>query len=181
MLNLEEILNSNKSVLGQEIIDWINSDKSTKDEYQRGISNKLYHKYLFKKPNDTKPKIFPDVYYYVNYNNHLNPDMHIAYIVRDKAKSPRRIPDSLIALNIVDSHDSYKGSIIQEWAYYQNSSSENPYYMDGCDIVTKYLESSHPIHKGVYYYANRMENGSIKLFRDLKKSPRKEYTDTTIE
>lgn len=170
-INLSEKLNTNQSILGQTLIDWIKSDKSTKTEQEQIISSKLYHKYIVDRDGNPKNKIYPDVYYYVNYNNRFNPDIYLAYIVRDKSKSPRKIPDSLAALDIVSSGESYKGSLIQEWAYYQNGSSENEFYMDGNEIITKYLESNHPLRLTVYYFVNRTSKG-IKIFRDLDKSPR---------
>lgn len=135
------------------------------------ISSKLYHKYVVDRQGNPKNKIYPNVYYYVNYNDKFNPGVFLAYIVRDKAKSPRKIPESLIQLDILSSVESYKGSLIQEWAYYQNGSSENQFYMEGCEIVTHYLEGAHPLKPHVYYHVSKTSKG-IKIFRDLEKSPR---------
>ena len=77
-------VNTNISMLGSELIEWINSDKSTKTEQEQVITSKLYHKYMVDREGKPKNKIFPDVYYYVNYNNRFNPDVYLAYIVRDR-------------------------------------------------------------------------------------------------
>lgn len=170
-MNVGEKINTSQSILGQVLIDWIKSDKTNKTEEQQIISSKLYHKYVVDREGNAKNKIYPNVYYYVNYNNKFNPEVYLAYIVRDKTKSPRKIPESLASLDIVTSLESYKGSLIQEWAYFQNGSSENQYYMEGCEIVTHYLEGSHPLRPQVYYHVSRTSKG-IKIFRDLEKSPR---------
>ena len=170
-MNIGEKINTNQSILGKDLLDWIKAGKDTKTEEQQIISGKLYHKYVVDREGNPKNKIYPNVYYYVNYNNKFNPEVYLAYIVRDKAKSPRKIPPTLANLNIIESLESYKGSLIQEWSYYQNGSSENPYYMEGCEIVTHYLESNHPLKSSVYYHVTRTSKG-IKIFRDLEKSPR---------
>lgn len=170
-VNVGEKVNTNQSVLGQVLIDWIKADKSSKTEQEQIISSKLYHKYIVDREGNPKNKIYPDVYYYVNYNNRFNPDIYLAYIVRDKSKSPRKIPDSLATLDIISSTESFKGSLIQEWAYFQNGSSENEFYMEGNEIVTKYFESTHPLRLSVYYFVNKTSK-DIKIFRDVEKSPR---------
>lgn len=164
-------INTNQSVLGKDLVDWIMQEKSTKTLEEQTISSKLYHKYIVGRDGNPKHKIYPDVYYYVNYNNRFNSDIYLAYIVRDKTKSPRKIPDSLASLDITSSRDSHKGSLIQSWAYYQNGSSEREFYMEGCEIVTKYFENSHPLRRDVYYFVSKTSKG-IKIFRDVKKSPR---------
>ena len=169
-MNIGEKVNTNQSILGKDLLEWITADRTTKTEEERTISSKLYHKYVIDRDGSEKKKIFPNVYYYVNYNNKFNESVYLAYIVRDKAKSPRNIPDTLVTLDITDGSDSYKGSLIQEWSYYQNGSSENPFYMEGCDIITHYFESSHPLRRDIYYRVVRTSKG-IKVFRDLDKSP----------
>ena len=164
-------VNSNQSLLGKDILEWIMAPKSEKTAEENEIADKLYHKYVVDRDGNDKHKIFPNVYYYVNHNNQFYPNVYLAYIVRDKLKSPRRIPEYLIDTNIVGSSESYKGSSICEWAYYQNGSSENPFYIEGCEIVTKYLESKHPLKKEVYYYITSTSRG-IRIFRDIEKSPR---------
>ena len=168
---MENFVNTNQSVLGKTILEWIVSPTSGKTQQEIEISEKLYHKYVVDHDGNKKNKIFPNVYYYVNYNNQFYTNVYMAYIVRDKLKSPRKIPDNLVNLNIVNTTTSYKGSFICEWAYYQNGSSENPYYMEGCEIVTKYLESKHPLKKDVYYYITSTSKG-IRIFRDIEKCPR---------
>jgi len=170
-MNVNQRINTNQSVKGEDLLAWINSDKSSKTEQERVISNKLYHKYVVDRDGNAKNKIYPNVYYYVNYNDKFNPGVYLAYIVRDKAKSPRKVPENIASLDLVGSVDSYKGSLIQEWAYFQNGCSENPFYMDGCDIVTHYLEGEHPLRRHVYYHVAKTSKG-IKIFRDLDKSPR---------
>lgn len=169
--NVGECINSSQSVKGEELLAWIKSGKAGKTEEQQVISSKLYHKYVVDRDGNDKQKIYPNVYYYINYNNRFNPDVYLAYIVRDKAKSPRKIPQTLAELDIIESMDSYKGSLIQEWAYFQNGSAENQFYMEGCEIVTHYLEGNHPLRPNVYYHVNKTSKG-IKIFRDLDKSPR---------
>lgn len=170
-MNVGENINTNHSVLGQDLLDWIAADKSEKTEEQQIISNKLYHKYVVDRDGNPKNKIYPNVFYYVNYNDNLNPGVFLAYIVRDKVKSPRKIPETLANLNIIGTNESYKGSLIHEWAYFQNGSSENEFYMEGCDIVTHYLEGTHPLRQNIYYYVTQTSKG-IKIFRDTEKSPR---------
>lgn len=173
MIDIKKLLGAEISILGKELTDWINQDKNTKDAEELYISNKLYHKYLSQTGDGGKPNVFPDAFYFVKKDDKLDPENPLIYLVRDRVKSPRSIPEKLVNLKIVDVHKSFKGSLIQDWAYYQNSNSNNPFYMEGCDIVTKYLSSNHPIHNDVYYYVNKV-NGYTKLFRDLKKSPRKQ-------
>ena len=168
-MNVFECINKNHSVLGQDIVDWINNPN--KPDNETDIANMIYNKYMIDREGNPRNKIFSNVYYYINYNLHYYTHSYVAYIVRDKLKSPRKIPESLASLNIVNSGESYKGSLICEWAYYQNSSSDKQYYMDGCDIVTKYLEGRHPIKHNIYYFVNRTSRG-IRIFRDLEKSPR---------
>ena len=172
-MNVTEKINTNQSVLGKDLLEWIHKNKEDKTEEERVISSKLYHKYVVDQHGNPKNKIYPDVFYYVNYNNRVNPDIYLAYIVRDKIKSPRNIPESISSLNIIESTESYKGSLIQEWAYFQNGSSENPFYLEGCDIVTHYLEGrgTHSLKKYVYYFVVQTSRG-IKVFRDTTKSPR---------
>ena len=168
---MENFINTNQSVLGSVILDWIMAEPTQKTQQEIEISEKLYHKYVVDLNANSKNKIFPNVYYYVNYNNQFYPNVYMAYIVRDKLKSPRKIPDNLINLNIVNTATSYKGSLICEWAYYQNGSSENPFYIEGCEIVTKYLENKHPLKKDIYYYITSTSRG-IRIFRDVEKCPR---------
>lgn len=166
-----EYVNSNQSLLGKDIVEWIMAPESEKTKEENEITDKLYHKYLVDSDGNSKNKIFPYVYYYVNHNNRFYPNVYLAYIVRDKLKSPRHIPEHLVNTNLVGSPDSYKGSTICEWAYYQNGCAENPYYMEGCEIVTKYLESAHPLKREVYYYVTNTTRG-VRVFRDIEKSPR---------
>lgn len=173
-MNTFEKVNTNVSVLGRELVDWIKAPKDTKTEQEFEITNKLYHKYMIDHDGKPKNKIYPDVWYFINHNNQFNPNVYLAYIVRDKLKSPRKIPEHLIGMNIVGTNESYKGSLICEWAYYQNGSSENPYYMEGCDIATKYLESKYPLKNDVFYYVVNTSKG-IRVFRDEEKSPRRQY------
>ena len=170
-MNILEKINTNHSILGKDILEWITAPRDTKTPEEIEISDKLYFKYIMGRDGQQKNKIYPNVFYYVNHNNQFNQNVYLAYIVRDKLKSPRKIPDHLVNLNIVGSQDSYKGSLICEWAYFQNGSSENPYYIEGCEIVTKYLESKHPLKRDVNYYITQTSRG-IKIFRDLGKSPR---------
>lgn len=178
-MNTFEKVNTNVSVLGRELVDWIKAPKDTKTEQEFEITNKLYHKYMIDHDGKPKNKIYPDVWYFINHNNQFNPNVYLAYIVRDKLKSPRKIPEHLIGMNIVGTNESYKGSLICEWAYYQNGSSENPYYIEGCDIATKYLESKYPLKKDVFYYVVNTSKG-IRIFRDENKSPRRQYTPEEV-
>lgn len=170
-MNVAEAINTNVSVLGKELLDWINSPKEDKSPQEIVISSKLYHKYVVDREGKPRNKIYPDVYYYVNHNNRFNKDIYLAYIVRDKSKSPRKIPESLAKLDIIASEESFKGSLIQEWAYFQNGSASNEFYMEGNEIVTKYFESSHPLRLTAYYFVSNTSKG-IKVFRDTSKSPR---------
>lgn len=163
-------VNTNQSIIGQDIIDWIAADKDSKTEEEITICRKLYHKYIVDREGNPKTKIYPDVFYYVNYNNKFNPNIYMAYIVRDKSKSPRKIPENLQNLDLANSKDSFRGNLIQEWAYFQNSSSENQFYMDGNDIVTNYFENNHPLRLSAYYFVSHTTKG-IKIFRDTDKSP----------
>ena len=43
--------------------------------------------------------------------------------------------------------------------------------MEGCEIVTHYLEGNHPLRPSVFYHVSKTSKG-IKIFRDLEKSPR---------
>ena len=152
-------------------MEWIDSPRESKTEEENEVCDKLRLKYVVSRDGQQKNKIYPNVYYYVNHNNGFNPNVYLAYIVRDKLKSPRKIPDHLVNLNLVDSQESYKGSLICEWSYFQNGTSSNPFYMEGCEIVTRYLESKHPLKRDVYYYITQTSKG-IRIFRDISKSPR---------
>ena len=178
-MNTFEKVNTNISVLGKELVEWIKAPKDTKTEQEFEITNKLYHKYMIDHDGKPKNKIYPDVWYFINHNNQFNPNVYLAYIVRDKLKSPRKIPEHLAGMTIVGTNESYKGSLICEWAYYQNGSSENPYYIEGCDIATKYLESKYPLKKDVFYYVVNTSKG-IRIFRDENKSPRRQYTPEEV-
>lgn len=178
-MNTFEKVNTNISVLGKELVEWIKAPKDTKTEQEFEITNKLYHKYMIDHDGKPKNKIYPDVWYFINHNNQFNPNVYLAYIVRDKLKSPRKIPEHLAGMTIVGTNKSYKGSLICEWAYYQNGSSENPYYIEGCDIATKYLESKYPLKKDVFYYVVNTSKG-IRIFRDENKSPRRQYTTEEV-
>ena len=162
-MNILERLNTNQSVLGKDILEWIAIPRDRKTDEENEVSDKLRLKYVVGRDGQQKNKIYPNVFYYVNHNNQFNPNVYLAYIVRDKLKSPRKIPDHLVNLNLVGSQESYKGSLICEWAYFQNGSSENPYYMEGCEIVTRYLESKHPLKRDVYYYINQTSKG-IRIY-----------------
>ena len=178
-MNILDKVNTNQSVLGKDILEWITAPRDSKSVEENEVSDKLRLKYVVGRDGQQKNKIFPNVYYYINHNNQFNPNVYLAYIVRDKLKSPRKIPDHLVELNIVGSQESYKGSLICEWAYFQNGASENPYYMEGCEIVTRYLESKHPLKREVYYYINQTSKG-IRIFRDTMKSPR-QYPEEGME
>ena len=54
MENVGQKVNTNQSMLGQDIIDWIKSDKSTKTEQEQVISRKLYHKYIVDRDGNPK-------------------------------------------------------------------------------------------------------------------------------
>lgn len=170
-MNIGEKINTNQSVLGKDLLEWISADKSTKTKEQQLISTRLYNKYVEDREGNPKNKIYPNVYYYVNYNNNFNPSVYLAYIVRDKVKSPRKIPETLAHLNVIESLDSYKGGVIREWAYYQHGDSNREFFTEGCEIITHYLEGTHPLRPDVYYYVNQTNKG-VKIFRDLEKSPR---------
>ena len=170
-VNVGECINTNRSVKGSDLLAWIAVDRSAKTQDQATISRNLYHKYVVDRDGNPKNKIQNDTYYYVNYNNRKNPSVYLAYIVRDKSRSPRTIPEALASVNMVDSKESYKGSIIQEWAYYHNGSPEREFYMEGNEIITKYFECVHPLRHNVFYFVNKTSKG-IKVFRDIAKSPR---------
>ena len=57
--NVGDNINTNHSVLGQDLLDWIAQDKSTKTEEQQIISNKLYHKYVVDRDNHAKTRFTP--------------------------------------------------------------------------------------------------------------------------
>ena len=164
-------VNSNQSITGKELLDWILDPTPNRTEEELEIIDKLYYKYVIDRQGRNKNKIYPNVYYYVNYNNQFYPNIYLAYIVRDKLKSPKRIPAELAEFNLVNSQESHKGSLICEWAYFQNGSPENPFYIEGNEIVTKYLENIHPLKHNVYYFVNQTQRG-IRIFRDVSKCPR---------
>lgn len=164
-------INSNQSIPGKELLEWILDPTLNRTDLEQEIADKLYYKYVIDRQGRNKNKIYPNVYYYVNYNNQFYQNMYLAYIVRDKLKSPKRIPVELAEFNLVNSKDSHKGSLICEWAYYQNGSIDNPFYIEGNEIVTKYLENKHPLKHNVYYFVNQTQRG-IRIFRDISKCPR---------
>lgn len=173
-MDVASSINTNCSVLGSELLEWIRSDRQTKTEEQQLISYRLYHKYVVDRNGQPKNKIYPDVYYYVNYNNRFNHNVYMAYIVRDKARSPRNIPPSLASLDLTSTNMSYRGSLIQEWAHYHRGHDSSPYHDKGSEIVERYFMNSHPIRTDAYYYLAVTSKG-IRLFRDTDKSPRPEH------
>ena len=170
-LSVGERINTNQSILGSDLLNWIKTDKDSKTPDQQNISRRLYHKYVVDRDGNLKDKIKPNIYYYVNYNNRQNANLYMAYIVRDKSRSPRQIPNNVATLDIVESDESYKGNLIQAWSYFHNGSSENEFYMEGNEIISKYFECSHPLRPNVFYFVNRTAKG-IKVLRDTVKSPR---------
>lgn len=170
-MEIVDKINTNQSILGKDLLAWIMASASTKTEEENEIADKLYYKYIIDRQGNHKNKIFPDVYYYVNYNNKVNKNVYLAYIVRDKIKSPKRIPAELALINLVGSQNSYLGSVICEWAYFQNTAPDNPYYAEGHELVKRYLENKHPLQHHAYYYVAQTARG-IRIFRDLEKSPR---------
>lgn len=171
-----ERINSYQSVTGQEITDWILAPKETKTSYENEVADKLYYKYMIDRNGRMKNKVFPDVFYYVNYNNKFYSNVYMAYLIRDKLKSPKRIPTEMIDVNLVGSPESYLGEVICEWAYFQNGDESNPFYKEGHELVTKYFENKHPLKYKAYYYITETSRG-LRIFRDLEKSPRPVMTE----
>lgn len=166
------IINTNKSVKGEKILDFIkNREKLNGDA--RTVADNLLFKYLLNPDGTPKlhTKIYPDVYYYVNHNNHMNPEVYSSYIVRDQVKTPRHVLKTVINRDIVNTITSYSGRYIKKWAYYWSASPESPYYEDASIIITRYLEVDVPIGNGIYYFVKHNRK-TVKLFRDLTKSPR---------
>lgn len=170
LMCLPDCINTNQSVLGSELLAWLADSSSTNSPEQESIRVLLAEKYT-RKPDSDGKKIQPDVYYYVNYNNRFNPKAYVAYIVRDKVRSPKSLPARLINTDITESDDSYLGMTIQSWAYYQARHDDAPYHDTGALIVRKYLSNDHPIRTGVYYFVSYTTKG-VKLFRDTERSPR---------
>lgn len=167
-----DFLNTNESVKGQVILDFIDT-RDTLEGLDKEVADELYFKYIVDPDGQPKRhiKIYPDVYYYVNRNNRMQPAIYAVYIVRDQLKSPRHVSKEVAEKNLVDTNESYMGREIKEWAYFQNGSAENPFYVQGCDLVTKYFENQYPLRPSVYYFINNTSNG-LKVFRDTSKSPR---------
>lgn len=170
-MKLIDKVNTNKSVLGQDILDWISSPKSSKTEEEQKLSSKLYHKYVSDKTSHIKGGIQPDAYYFVNHNHPFNSEICMAYVVRDREKSPKPIPRELQELNIINTGVSFRGSLIQEWAYYQKSAENSPYREDGESIIKNYFDKLYPIKPKVYYFLYKSDD-SIRVIRDIKRSPR---------
>ena len=171
MNNIGEIINTSTSVLGQDLLDWIAADRSTKTEKEQAISSELYHKYVVDREGKPKHKIFPEVYYYVNHNDYFQPKTYVAYIVRDKMKSPRELPQRLVNMDLVAAEESFKGGIIRDWATYHMTHEDSEFQEVGKEIYSKYFDSKYPLRVNLNYFVNRTSRG-IKVFRDLEKSPR---------
>ena len=56
-MTVSERINTNQSILGEELLAWIKSDKSTKTEQEQLINSKLYHKYVVDRDGNEKQKI----------------------------------------------------------------------------------------------------------------------------
>ena len=170
-MKLIDKVNTNKSVLGQDILDWISSPKSDKTEEEQKLSSKLYHKYVSNKTQSIKGGIHPDAYYFINHNHPFNSEICMAYVVRDRNKSPKPIPQELKELNIINTGTSFRGSLIQEWAFYQKSDENSPYKEDGENIIKNYFDKLYPIKPKAYYFLYKNDD-SIRVVRDIKRSPR---------
>lgn len=180
-VDLSGIINTNESALGSVIMDWVSScgsreARATLSEDILEVSRAIYYKYMVDSQGKPKSKIYPDVFYRIRVKHPAptedTPEPRaVIYIVRDKSKSPRGIPAHMAELDLCSSDQSFKGSLIAEWAYFQNGSAANPFYMDGCDIISKYLETEHPLRQNVYYHLERTKHG-VNVFRDLHMSPR---------
>lgn len=171
-MSLNNFINTNQSIKGSDLIEWIQDGFTPKTAEEELVASKIYYKYFVDPQGNPKNKIYPGVYYYVNYNNNLNPDVYLAYVVRDKTKSPRKIPETLAKMTLFNDNTSHKGKLIREWAYFQNGSSENEFYIEGHEIVSKYLETDFHLRKNTYYFVVKTKKGNIKIFRDLDRSPR---------
>ena len=176
-MNLKELVNSGNSVLGAELQTLMNdgSDPET--------AERLTERYMDKGVDRVKR----DVYYRVNSvvtkkSENGEPEV---YLERDCLKSPREIPDWQQTFDLVgESGDapkgaetgktpvSFDGGFILRWAYFQNANSSHPFFIDGCDIVSRYGEGDNAIRKGNYYFLSRNEHG-VAIRRDLSRSPRK--------
>lgn len=168
--NVGNHINTNKSVLGKDLVEWICDVSLQRTDEEIEIARLLYTKYIVDRFGKPKKKIYPDVYYYVNYNDRVNPGLFLAYIVRDKFKSPRKVNSNLANLDLTEVKESFKGSLIREWSFYQNGSATHPYYIEGNEIITKYFNGSHAPRHNVYYFVVKTSKG-VQLIRDLKKSP----------
>lgn len=167
---ISNCINTNKSVLGKDLIEWITDSSLQSSEEDKKIAGKLYHKYIVDRSGKPKNKIFSDVYYFVNYNDRVNPGLFLAYIVRDKIKSPRKVNPELVELNPIGKKESFKGSIIREWAYCQSQDEKRPFHNEGKELIEKYLNGQHPPRHQAYYFIVTTGRG-IQLIRDTEKSP----------
>ena len=170
-MKVSEKINTEESIIGEDIITWIYSNKAEKTPEEQCISSKLYHKYIA--CNGTK--IYKDIYYYIKCKIGEN-GANIAYIVRDNIKSPRALPDNIANIDLFQDGVSFRGNLIKEWAYHHNSINSDK-ATDAQEIIKTYIQSQYPIKNKVYYKLKKGKDNSINIFRDIERSPRKEPTE----
>lgn len=178
-MTLKEFVNSPESALGSEILEM------TKDGTDPETARRLVERYM---QNKDVIRLKTDVYYRVRSvtlkrNADGEPEV---YLERDCLKSPRDVPEWQKTFDLIaESGDtpkgepqdkppvSFDGGFILRWAYFQNKTPLNPYFVDGCDIVSRYGKGDNAIRKNHYYFLSRNEHG-VSIRRDLSRSPRKE-------
>ena len=65
-MNILDKVNTNQSVLGKDILEWITAPRDSKSVEENEVSDKLRLKYVVGRDGQQKNKIFPNVYYYIN-------------------------------------------------------------------------------------------------------------------
>lgn len=164
---LAEVINSNNSLQGKEIVSRIRADMDGGDGYEKEIASRLCERLQLDRP---KSRVKPDVYYFVNHKKVDERGIDTVYLTRDRVNSPRDIPHELQVMDLVKESNgkrSFAGKTIRDWACWQNSSASHTFYMDGNDIVSTYIYGEHPIREDRKYFLTRNSKGVV-LRRDAE-------------
>ena len=179
-MQLKDLVNSEESALAEDILAMI------KDESDPETAHRLTERYVT--PSDGTKRIKGGVYYRVRRirANRNGTNLDEVYLERDCLKSPRDIPENWRNFDLVNASGdvskgckpqkeptSFEGGFILRWAFWQNSASSNPYFIDGCDIVSRYGVGENALRRNIYYFLSHNEHG-VSVRRDLARSPRRE-------
>lgn len=183
-MELKNLVNSEESYLAEDIRAMIKDGSDPETAYR------LTERYL--SPSDGTSRMKDGVFYRVKRTttNRNGTRIDDVYLKRDCVKSPRDIPVNWQNFDLVGASGdvsrgnkptkkptSFEGGFILRWAFWQNASSSRPYFIDGCDIISRYGVGDNALRRNIYYFLSRNEHG-VSIRRDLTRSPRRENGQT---